>query len=218
MPTSKKLSHLELLPNPLKLNVLGFLAPRDKKVASAISNDIKKIADTLSFGPFYMVGKPIHIGNTSSGFLSKFIINPRQSVSADEITRSFPKDGSVELFDTIETAELYAKSLRRRRQMGNKHVNVPWPVDQPAVFTVSLLQKPPQMESRLFTIKSLDPSKNMHAFVPVKSFRADVSDIVPIKGKLEVDFYDDGQIKHYGTVNGVINEDKNEQTRKCTVS
>lgn len=218
MPTSNKLSQLELLPNPLKLNVLSFLAPRDKKVSSAISNDIKKIADTLSFGPFYMVGKPIHIGNTSSGFLSKFIINPRQSVSAEEITRSFPKDGSVELFNTIEDAELYAKSLRKRRQMGNKHANVPWPIDQPAIFTVNLLQKPPQMESRLVVIKPLDSSKDTPIFLSVKSFRADVSDVVPIKGKLEVDFYDDGQIKHYGTVNGVINEDKNEQTRKCVVS
>src|SRR5436853_151431 len=78
--TKKKLSYLESVPGSLKLEMFSFLAAKDKKIVSAVSHDLKKVADTLTYGPFHMVGNDINIG-TFHGTPKQLIqVTPRHHI------------------------------------------------------------------------------------------------------------------------------------------
>ncbi len=217
--TPKKLSNLELLPTAIKLEVLNFFAPKQKKAVSGVSRELKKIVDADYSGPFYMIGNSINIGKYH-GHSKLFQIMPRHKIYSKEIIQSFPQTGPVKLFITQTEAELYARALRTPQKMFFNASDI----YQSAVFKVNLYEPHSKMGK---THSKMNPEHHMifhdlkepPVVIKTLSFEVEnIDHIIPILGTLEVDFYGDKQMTHYGVVNGVINEDKEQQMHKCVIA
>lgn len=204
----------------INLHIFSFLSAKEIKKSSSVSKDFKNYGKYAAARSSiqYMVGSGIMIAEAvNSCALMRMAI--RAEIPAEEINSSFPKKGTVKLFSSEQDAITYARFLRTADpefDFGGGE-----PILQPAVFKVQYFPHNTieQREEKLDIHPYLGSPLNLGRLpteATVSCFETNVSNVAPISGQLNIDFYDNDQIKEYSSFVWAENkEDNNNLSLRC---